>query len=159
METWKDIPGYEGRYQVSDLGRIRSRNKVLKLSTAGSQYKRVRLRNSGVNTFPYVHRLVASAFIGPCTAGCEVCHGPAGRLDNQVSNLSYGTKSDNRRDRKRDGTDGGTTVIRGDGKTYASVAEAAADTGVSRSGVSKVCRGITSKAGGYTWKYLGETNA
>ncbi|KKL71721.1 hypothetical protein LCGC14_2092100 [marine sediment metagenome] len=40
----------------------------------------------------YVHRLVAAAFIGPCPIGQQVCHGPAGELDNSVSNLYHGSR-------------------------------------------------------------------
>lgn len=52
-----------------------------------------------------VHQLVALAFLGPCPAGQYVLHGPGGKLDNSLDNLSYGTPADNNgRDRLRDGT-------------------------------------------------------
>jgi len=63
-------------------------------STSGRQRKR-----------PFrVHRLVLEAFRGPCPPGLQCLHGPAGRLDNTISNLSYGTGDQNCRDKIRDGT-------------------------------------------------------
>lgn len=52
----------------------------------------------------YVHRLVAKLFLGPCPEGLQVLHGSEGKLVNTVENLSYGTASENAKDRMRDGT-------------------------------------------------------
>lgn len=52
----------------------------------------------------YVHRLVGEAFLGPLPPGLETRHGPGGKTDNRLSNLCYGTASENQLDRARDGT-------------------------------------------------------
>ena len=51
-----------------------------------------------------VHSLVAEAWLGPVPEGMEVLHGPAGKQDNSIDNLSYGTRCQNHHDKKRDGT-------------------------------------------------------
>jgi hypothetical protein len=77
---------------------------VLKPSYTGP-VAQVGLRLDGKSRTFTVHRLVARAFLGPCPEGHEVCHGPAGRRDNRLVNLSYGTKSKNNgEDKRRDGT-------------------------------------------------------
>lgn len=67
QERWKDIEGYDGAYQVSDLGRVRSlkfgRVKVLRPGNNGNEYLRVNLSNGGKIKRFYIHRLVAQAFI------------------------------------------------------------------------------------------------
>jgi len=124
MERWRDVVGYEGLYRVSDLGRVRSVDravrggygepkklvgKVRRLSQNSiSGYLFTSLCKEGKQRVVSVHRLVLAAFVGPCPDGLEVRHGPNGVVDNSVGNLSYGTKSQNSLDRRRDGTDNGT---------------------------------------------------
>ena len=119
-ETWKDIPGYEGRYQASSEGRIRSLPRIvkrtysrtgtvftvrcpggikkLKINAAG--YPVVNLGNNDVHT---VHELVALTFIGQRPQGAEICHGNGVRQDNRVSNLRYASHAENERDKMRYG--------------------------------------------------------
>lgn len=111
-ERWLPVVGYEGLYEVSDLGRVRSlprngtRGGILTCSTiAGHPYLRVGLTRNRVVQSPKVHILVARAFLGLPPPGHEVCHGPGGALDNRLVNLSYGTHSKNcGEDMRRDGT-------------------------------------------------------
>lgn len=67
MENWKDVVGYEGRYQVSDTGRIRSllTDRIMKTRIAENGYERVGLSNGkrGDGTGYSVHRLVGMAFL------------------------------------------------------------------------------------------------
>lgn len=110
-ETWKPIPGHEGRYEASDLGRIRSvmRRKPRILATSASPASRgyLRVRMAGQHLF--VHTLVASAWLGPRPAGMDVCHNDGDRSDARVSNLRYDTRKGNLADRDAHGT-----MLRGD---------------------------------------------
>lgn len=100
-EIWKDIPGYEGLYQVSDYGRVRSLNynktglvKELSMEiTAG--YYRVVLYKNGKRKKVFVHRLVVITFIGPIPRGMVVNHINENRSDNRVSNLEIVTYKQN----------------------------------------------------------------
>lgn len=118
-EQWLPVVGYEGSYEVSDLGRVRSldrvtirkngspltvRGRVLRPCRDPYGYYQVNLCAGTEQHISRVHRLVAAAFIGPCPAGAEVRHGPGGFLDNRVVNLCYGSRRDNALDKRRDGT-------------------------------------------------------
>lgn len=170
MEQWKDVVGYEGLYQISDLGRVRSVDRVT-TDKLGRQYvhkgriRRLRLANrvghlavdlyiGGIRQTRLVHRLVAAAWIGPCLNGQQVRHGPNGVADNSVSNLCYGTSSEDGLDKRRDGTHGGCSVKRSDGTRYISMSVAAEDSGCSRNDVWRVCNGKRKTAGHYGWKYI-----
>lgn len=111
VEAWKPVVGYEGLYEVSSLGRVRSLPRrgaaggLLTLSpTKGCLYLKVGLTRNSVTRTPKVHTLVARAFLGPYPDDQEVCHGPGGPRDNRLVNLSYGTHAKNMGpDRRRDG--------------------------------------------------------
>lgn len=123
VEQWRPVVGYEGFYEVSNLGRVRSldrvavrgdgvrcrqRSLVLKQSICGrlANYYKVGLSKNGQLKTRNVAKLVADAFLGPRPEGTEIAHGPGGSLDNSVANLSYKTRSDNNlADKLRDGTD------------------------------------------------------
>lgn len=177
-EEWRDIAGYEKAYQVSDLGRVRSLDRVVVGGSCGPA-KRIKGRVmkpciSGTNPYQTVtlyaenkpkpctvHRLVASAFLGPCPKGHEVCHGPNGKQDNRLTNLSYGTRSQNQLDRYRDGTRRNKPVRRSDGQEYLSAAIAARETGIYQTMISEVCRGYVYpdgkqrlRAGGFSWEFI-----
>lgn len=121
-ERWLPVPGFEGFYEVSSLGRVRSvdrivasanrwgpvskhlRGKILAQSMDGYGYMTVTLFRRG-RSRPYrVHTLIAPAFLGSRPPGQEVRHGAAGRRVNAVSNLCYGTRSQKEQDKIRDGT-------------------------------------------------------
>lgn len=115
-EIWKPIPGYEGYYEVSDQGRVRSVDRIINGEKWGTIYSRsfrgrVLLQGSdrygyskaclskdGVTWNAGVHRLVLMAFVGPCPGGMEACHNNGDPTDNRLVNLRYDTKSENRRD-------------------------------------------------------------
>lgn len=119
-EEWRDVRGYAGRYQVSNMGRVRSLERsekvealgytrvrhprVLAQETLKSGHKRVTLSKEGVVTRPSVHRLVALAFLPNPSQLPFVLHGSEGTGDNSVFNLRWGTNSENMKDRTRDGT-------------------------------------------------------
>lgn len=117
MEIWKDIPGYEGKYQASSLGRIRSLDREIVQMDGRHRSAKGRIRVPVVSrTRPYyalrlqkggnmteVHRLVALAFYGPCPEGCEIMHLNGNSLDNRAENLRYGTHQENVQDILRQG--------------------------------------------------------
>lgn len=110
METWKDIPGYEGRYQVSDEGRVRSLDRVVRgVSKTGREYQRkvrgVVLTPGNcrgyliVNIFPVgtiaVHLLVARVFVDGFAPGLEANHKDGNKENCAASNLEWVTRSGN----------------------------------------------------------------
>jgi len=109
------IPGFDGVYDISMCGkyllswigskRRGGRPKVLKQRINTHGYKYLDLCQCGKRTGRRVHSLVALTYLGSRPVGMEVCHGANKKLDNSVENLSYGTRSQNQRDRVRDGTD------------------------------------------------------
>jgi hypothetical protein len=103
---WRSIEGYEGHYEVSDRGQVRSikSSKVLKQATAGRGYPSVTLCKDGVPVTRYVHHLVAAAFIGPRPAGFDTCHNNGDFTDNTAENLRYDTRNANMRDALAHGT-------------------------------------------------------
>lgn len=118
QEYWKPVPGYEGFYEVSDQGRVRSLDRVdcggrfrpsieLKPSRRNKKrpYLSVVLNRSSRKKTVNVHTLVAEAFLGDRPALLEVLHGDRGPQCNEISNLRYGTRTENQADRLRDGTD------------------------------------------------------
>lgn len=115
FEEWRPVVGYEGAYEVSNLGRVRSLPRVVMrgangpLPVRGRILKQVRsqevYRQVGIGGRPRrVHHLVAEAFIGPRPPGLEICHNNGDGADNRASNLRYDTKSANELDRVRHGT-------------------------------------------------------
>lgn len=102
-ERWLPVPGWE-TYLVSDAGRVRGpRGGILRQVRRQDGYMQVRLHIRNVPTTRKVHRLVAAAFIGPCPEGLEVRHLDGDPANNHVSNLRYGTHSENVQDLLRHG--------------------------------------------------------
>lgn len=118
QEVWRPVVGYEGLYEVSDLGRVRAPDKVTLTKGAGSYLRRGRLiaqskgrylsvclYKQGRKSTKLVHLLVAEAFLGPRPSPhYVVCHGPGGQHDNSVCNLRYDTHTNNLADREACGT-------------------------------------------------------
>lgn len=108
MEVWKPIPGYEGRYEVSDAGRVRSvdhcvpcftgdrkrlvKGRVLRPGRTTSGHLSVAL---GKGNSMWVHSLVARTFLGARPDGMEVLHLDHDPKNNALGNLAYGTRSEN----------------------------------------------------------------
>ena len=100
MEIWKDIEGYEGIYQVSNLGRVKryyknSKEKLLKLQLHRTGYLRVILCKEGRMKTCRVHRLVAKAFIPNPDNKPEVNHKDEDKTNNKVENLEWMTRREN----------------------------------------------------------------
>lgn len=97
-EEWRDIDGYDGVYQVSDIGRVRSKKygrwKVLKPRKNRKGYFQVILYRNGNKDReqPYVHRLVANAFIPNSDENkTQINHKNEDKTDNRVENLEWCT--------------------------------------------------------------------
>ena len=123
-EIWKAIPGFEGLYQVSNKGRIKSvgrwkfarpnescrqwvRERILKLGTHKAGYKIASPCKNGTAKPIGVHCLVLLAFVGPKpNPRYEACHKNGKPADNRLENLRWGTPKDNAQDRTRHGRSG-----------------------------------------------------
>ena len=103
MEEWKDISGYEGKYQVSNTGRIKSlkdnhgnyREKILKPGKHRDNYLMVVLCKDGKEKTYSVHRLVAETFIPKIDGKTHVDHIDGNRQNNNVNNLRWCTHKEN----------------------------------------------------------------
>lgn len=98
-ESWKDIPGYEGAYQVSNLGRVKSRNRILKSRDGDKQGHQIVRLSTHKRNEPYVHYLVLLAFVGERPPGLVCCHGDGDPKNNRLDNLRYDTQTNNNIDR------------------------------------------------------------
>lgn len=106
-EIWKDIPGLEGRYQASNLGRIRSVDHIVTRKIKG-RILRPRIRKEGYPVVTIsgagpkdVHRLVALAFHGQGKPNEQVRHLNGVKTDPRAENLAWGTQSENEADKYR----------------------------------------------------------
>ena len=95
-EKWKDIFGYDGMYQVSDLGRVRSlkfgKERILKSNTLPSGYVQIGLHKNGRTKMKYIHRLVAQAFIdNDDETKTYINHIDECKQNNRMGNLEYCT--------------------------------------------------------------------
>jgi len=116
-EEWRDVAGFEGLYQVSNHGRVRSRYKpgargelsaywaIRKLTVDSRGYPCVSFRLNDKAIKPPVHRLVLEAFVGPCPEGMECRHLDGNQENNQLDNLAWGTHVENMEDKLRHGTE------------------------------------------------------
>lgn len=100
LEEWKDIPGYEGLYQVSSMGRVKrfykkSKERIRNPSIDSNGYRRLGLWKKGKEKGFNVHQLVARIFIGECPEGKEVNHKDRIRTNNTPDNLEYMTHIEN----------------------------------------------------------------
>lgn len=101
MEEWKDVPGYEGLYQVSNHGRVKStprrttKGGILKTKVDSHGYAEVTLSRENVQRSVRVHRIVAEVFISNTEHKPQVNHKNGDKLDNRVENLEWATASEN----------------------------------------------------------------
>ena len=102
QEIWKDIQDYEGLYQVSNLGNVRTLSfrgsgltRPMKASPTNCGYYKVQLHKNGKGKMLYVHRLVALAFIPNPYNKKQINHIDGNKANNHVSNLEWASASDN----------------------------------------------------------------
>lgn len=102
--TWKDVVDFESRYEVSDEGHVRNKQGRLIAVHSVRGYAHVMLFKDGRQFNRYIHRLVLEAFIGPSPPGHECCHRDNDRMNCAISNLYWGTKVHNAKDKDRHGS-------------------------------------------------------
>lgn len=160
-EEWRDVPGYEGRYQASSLGRIqgpRGLNKPFK-NRDGYLVATLYTRDGKVRTG--VHRLVALAFIPNPEDKPQTNHKNGIRTDNRPENLEWVTCSENNLHRRRVLKGGGgrpkkPVVCLDTGVVYASITEAAEATGAGIDKILSCCKGRRNMTHGLRWAYAEE---
>lgn len=124
MEIWKNIPGYGGHYEASNLGDIRVKDRTVEKfcglhNIVVKQFYKGRLLNpSKSDKYGHmsvhlgydkkrisvsVHKLVLLAFVGPAPDGMECCHNNGIAWDNRIENLRWDTHKNNNADRKKHG--------------------------------------------------------
>ena len=171
-EEWKDIPEYEGLYQVSNLGRVKSlkrfrkgkngslvsvKEKILKPQINRDGYYLVQLYKQSIRKWYQVHRIVWEAFNGSIPEGYEINHLDERPVNNALSNLSlvthkenvnYGTRNEKCSKPVLQFTLDGILV-----KEYPSIHQAYRETGFSQGNISSCCNGKLKTAYGYKWRY------
>lgn len=163
-EIWKDILGYEGLYQVSNLGRVKrtkyktlTKNKILNFRVHKSGYLEVELSLNGNRKVYKVHRLVAEAFLSNPNNLSEINHKDENKQNNKVNNLewcthkynmNYGTIKERLSKQINQYTLNDDLI-----KVWSGAAEASRVLRINRGNISSCCMGILQTAGGYKWRY------
>ena len=170
-ELWKDIPGYEGLYQVSNYGRIKSfklkKERILKLRQSRCGYLLVVLYNFEHQSKCYsVHRLVAQCFVKNPNNKLTVNHKDENKLNNNANNLEwltsleqnlYGTRIQRLKQKlykKVNQYDLDGNYI----KTWNSIKDVETKLGISSSHITGCCKHNYGRKtiGGYRWEYANE---
>lgn len=181
-EIWKDIEGYEGYYQVSNFGRVRSvdrvvewaspkgtvyscfkKGRIIKAFLRGKGYNSVNFSKNGINHPIYIHFLVAKAFVNGYKSGFQVNHIDENKNNNKADNLEWisGKENTNKSTLLKcyiAKTKKPVLQLSKDGKLlcrFDSIRQAALFTGVHKSHIKDVCRnrGGRKFAGGYRWRF------
>lgn len=168
-EIWKDIPGFEGYYQASNFGRIKSlgtitkykpKERILKLAKSNAGYLRVHIGHHYNRRTWNVHRLIAITFIPNPLNKKEVNHIDGDTTNNKVDNLEWVTPSENikhsfERLGKRPHNCKKVKCIE-TGKIYDCVMDASRDVGVRYTCITACCRHDRGRhtSGGYHWEWV-----
>ena len=177
-EEWRDVVGYEGLYQVSSEGRVKSlertfidnsgrkryvKERILKPGADRGGYLRIDLCASGKRKMFSVHRLVCEAFHDNPENKLDVNHINENKTDNRACNLEWSTRRENinhgtRNERvaKAQSKPVGQYTLDGDlVKVWPSVIEAQRQTGFGKGNISLAANGKFKQAYGFIWKYVG----
>lgn len=181
-EIWKDIPQYEGLYQVSNFGRVKSverykqnhnslqliPEKIKAQSVKPNGYQVVNLYKNNKGRNEYVHRLVAMAFIPNPDNLPQVNHKDEDKANNVVDNLEWCTNTYNQQYGTKLKRQGETLLLNGKTSTlivkcdldgneldcYQSMRQAERENGLGNGTISAYFRNGYSQCGGYTWKKM-----
>lgn len=168
-EVWKDVPGYEGLYQVSNLGRVKSlpkkggwsQAKILRPRYDRNGYNRVGLYKNGKSNEAKVHRLVATVFLGKAPEGkTTINHKDGNHSNNCVDNLEWASQLENNLHSIHILKNRYVPVARYsmDGhiiKEYESVTAAAQDVHAEKTNIVKACNGFPNRTcAGFVWGYI-----
>lgn len=180
QEIWKDIEGYEGHYKVSNTGKIKSlernvnhsysgtirkKERILKIKINQNGYANVCLCLNGISNYQRIHRLVAYAFLKNKNNKREVNHIDGNKLNNNINNLEWCTRSENLKHAFATGlhinksskkvnqySKNGKFI-----KTHKSMKAAYRELGKIDNGyISKCCRGLAKTVHGFKWEYANE---
>jgi len=180
-EVWLPVVGYEGLYEVSNLGRIKGLRRDVEMKGGKSfrvtkealviggktttGYRKVMLTKDSIPKHFNVHRLVAESFIPKISGKDIINHIDCNGLNNNVSNLEWCTQKENIEHASKMGRlakgerhHKSTPVIKCDLKgkelkKYTSISEAASENKLLNSGISLNCSGGVQSCGGFKWKY------
>lgn len=162
IEEWREVPGYEGLYEVSDWGRIRRNGKILKTRNNGHGYLHVDLCKNGLVKTINIHRLVALAFLQNPNNYPQINHIDEDKTNNAVENLewcdakynsNYGTRN------KRVSEKMSRPVLQFDLlgnfiREWPSGLKAEEELGINHQSISSCCLGKKYKsAGGFVWRF------
>lgn len=174
QEIWKPIPGYEGYYEASSLGRIRSvdrythngwgsytyhKSQLMKCRIVSNGYAHVKLTKNGQRSEPLVHRIIAVVFLPNPFNLPQINHRDGNKANNAVSNLEWCTGSDNqlhsRRILKRVcGKKRKPVICLETGIRYETAHHAARDMRLNPASIYYVCEGRNKHAGGFHFSYI-----
>lgn len=165
-ETYKDIQGYEGKYQISNLGNVYSliTNKILKPRLTLDGYYQVDLCKDGVKRHLYIHRLVAQSFLDNPKNYKIVNHKDENSMNNIVSNLEWcdSTYNNNYGNCKRKISEANSIKINQydmNGnfiKQWLGINNIERCLKINKGNICMCCKGKRNNAGGYKWEYMQE---
>ena len=170
-EQWLDISGYEGLYQISNFGRVKSfyfKNPRILKPHKVKGYSNIELYKNKKKKQFYIHRLVMENFCPIENMNVlDVNHKDEDKSNNHISNLewmthkdnlNYGSRAEKARMKMQGKNSSRSKKVRCVEKNviYEALREAERQLGIPATNISKACKGKIKTAGGYHWEYVGE---
>lgn len=160
-EIWKPVVGYEGLYEVSNLGKVKNNKKIISSVDDGNGYLRLHLSKEGKVKSFRVHRLVAEAFIENPYGLPKVNHIDGNKKNNVVDNLEWCTQAENVEHAYSSGLSTRNVPrqvkaidANGNVQYFTSQCDASRKTGIAQQNISMCCLGKIKSAGGYIWQFI-----